>query len=178
VLANLDVTDSRAVYEAIRLARPGGLGQVAEQDISQEPTLPLCDLMAIAADRDMVARQYFTFYSDVLNDGVPDLLLAINKQPAISLEETIIYCQLRLMAKHPDSLIARKTCASEAEEASHRAEKALDRFWTGGETRWEELSKLDAWLHPPPKPIAPPATSLPEPPPLPPLPFNDPEPIG
>src|SRR5882724_13410525 len=38
--------------------------------------------------------------------------------------------------------------------------------------------KLDAWLHPPPKPIAPPATSLPEPPPLPPLPFNDPEPIG
>jgi len=38
--------------------------------------------------------------------------------------------------------------------------------------------KLDAWLHPPPEPIAPPATSLPEPPPLPPLPFNDPEPIG
>ena len=146
VLANLDVTDSRAVYEAIRLARPGGLGQVSEQDISQEPSLPLPDLMAMAADRDMVARQYVTFYSDVLNDGVPDLLLAINKQPAISLEETIIYCQLRLMAKHPDNLIARKTCAAEAEEASRRAGKALGRFWTDGETRWEELTKLDAWL--------------------------------
>jgi triphosphoribosyl-dephospho-CoA synthase len=146
VLANLDVTDSRAVYEAFRLARPGGLGQVSEQDISQEPSLPLRDLMAMASDRDMVARQYFTFYSDVLNDGVPELLLAIGKQPAISLEEAIIYCQLRLMAKHPDSLIARKTCASDAEEASRRAGKALGRFWTDGETRWKELTKLDAWL--------------------------------
>src|SRR5438105_4571796 len=100
VLANLDVTDSRAVYQAIRLARPGGLGQVSEQDISQEPTLPLRDLMAMAADRDMVARQYFTFYSEVLNDGVPELLLAIGKQPAISLEEAIIYCHLQFMAKH------------------------------------------------------------------------------
>src|SRR5437016_13999209 len=35
VLGNLDVTDSRAVYEAIRLAKPGGLGRVAEQDVSQ-----------------------------------------------------------------------------------------------------------------------------------------------
>src|SRR5207248_6857591 len=105
---------SRAVYQAIRSARPGGLGQVAEQDISQEPTLPLCDLMAMAADRDMVARQYVTSYWEVLNDGLPELLLATGKQPAISLEEAIIYCQLRLMAKHPDSLIARKTCAAEA----------------------------------------------------------------
>ena len=94
----------------------------------------------------MVARQYLTSYWEVLNDGLPELLLAIGKQPAISLEEAIIYCQLCLMAKHPDSLIARKTCFAEAEEASHRAEKALDRFWTDGQTRWEELTKLDAWL--------------------------------
>src|SRR5262245_42378134 len=53
VLANLDVTDSRLVYQAIRLTRPGGLGQVSEQDISQEPTLPLREIMTLAADRDM-----------------------------------------------------------------------------------------------------------------------------
>jgi hypothetical protein len=38
--------------------------------------------------------------------------------------------------------------------------------------------KLDAWLHPPPEPIAPPVSPVLEPPPLPPLPFNDLEPIG
>src|SRR5438105_4167573 len=41
VLDNLDVEDSRLVYEAIRLANPAGLGDVAEQDIRAEPTLPL-----------------------------------------------------------------------------------------------------------------------------------------
>jgi hypothetical protein len=38
--------------------------------------------------------------------------------------------------------------------------------------------KLDAWLHPPPEPIAPPIPSAFEPPKLPPFPCNDPEPIG
>jgi triphosphoribosyl-dephospho-CoA synthase len=146
VLADLDVTDSRAVYQAIRLAKPGGLGQVPEQDISQEPTLPLGDLMAMAADRDMVARQYTTSYSEVLNDGLPELLSALGKQPAITLEEAIIYCHLCLMARHPDSLIARKTGAAEAHEASRRAGIALDRFWIDSESRWQELTKLDAWL--------------------------------
>jgi triphosphoribosyl-dephospho-CoA synthase len=103
-------------------------------------------VMAMAYDRDMVARQYFTFYSEVLNDGVPELLLAIGKQPAISLEEAIIYCHLQLMARHPDSLIARKTCIAEAEEAGRRAGEALGRFWTDSKSRWTELTKLDAWL--------------------------------
>src|SRR5882762_1628145 len=38
--------------------------------------------------------------------------------------------------------------------------------------------KLDAWLHPPPEPIVPPVPPVLDPPPLPPLSFNDPEPIG
>src|SRR5207249_1008768 len=138
--------DSRAVYEAIRLAKPGGLGRVAEQDVSQEPTLPLREVMAMAAERDMVARQYLTSYWEVLNDGVPALLQALDKQPSISLEEAIIYCFLSLMAKYPDSLIARKTCEAEAAEVAPRAWEALARFWDGEKKRWEELTKLDAWL--------------------------------
>ena len=33
ILAGLDVEDTRLVYEAIRLAAPGGLGRVEEQDV-------------------------------------------------------------------------------------------------------------------------------------------------
>jgi triphosphoribosyl-dephospho-CoA synthase len=146
VLVNLDVTDSRSVYEAIRLANPGGLGRVSEQDITQEPTLPLQEVMAMAADRDMVARQYLTSYWEVLNDGVPALLQALDKQPSISLEEAIIYCYLSLLAKHPDSLIARKTCQKDAEETSSRAGWALEHFWKDSKSRWKELTQLDAWL--------------------------------
>src|SRR5947209_4785483 len=57
VLDGLDVADARATYEAIRLANPSGLGRVAEQDVSDEPTQSLREVMALAADRDLIARQ-------------------------------------------------------------------------------------------------------------------------
>ena len=37
VLSKLSVEDTRRVYEAIRLARPGGLGEVPDQDVKDEP---------------------------------------------------------------------------------------------------------------------------------------------
>ena len=54
VLAGLDVDDARLVYEAIRLASPGGLGRAAEQDIRDEPTQTLRQVMALAAEREVL----------------------------------------------------------------------------------------------------------------------------
>ena len=58
VLASTTVDDARWVYRAIRLAQPGGLGDVPEQDVKGEPTVSLREAMAMAADRDLIARQY------------------------------------------------------------------------------------------------------------------------
>ena len=58
VLAATTVDDARHVYHAIRLAQPGGLGEVSDQDIAREPTISLRDVMGLAADRDLIARQY------------------------------------------------------------------------------------------------------------------------
>ena len=69
VLDELDVEDSRQVYEAIRLANPGGLGQVAEQDIKEGPTLPLRQVMSLAAGRDLIARQYANGFREVFEEG-------------------------------------------------------------------------------------------------------------
>jgi triphosphoribosyl-dephospho-CoA synthase len=146
VLGDLNIADSKAVYQAIQLAEPGGLGQVAEQDIRQEPTLPLGEVMALAAERDMVAWQYVTGFRQVFEDGVPAILEALVRQPSISLEEAIIYCQLYLMAKYPDSLIARKLSLAESEEAGKRARHALHKFWENQEARWKELADFDTWL--------------------------------
>ena len=41
VLDELDVEDARLVYEAIRLANPGGMGRSTEQDIRETPTLSI-----------------------------------------------------------------------------------------------------------------------------------------
>ncbi len=73
VLVATTVATHRAVYRAIRLARPGGMGSVEEQDIAEEPTLPLRAVMALAADRDLVARQYADGFRDVFDGALPAL---------------------------------------------------------------------------------------------------------
>jgi triphosphoribosyl-dephospho-CoA synthase len=144
VLENLDCRDAVAVYQAIRLANPGGLGQVPEQDIRAEPTQTLRQVMALAADRDLVARQYANGFREVFEEGVPALEQGLKQ--AGSLENAIIHCHLHLLASHPDSLIARKRGLAEAEEAGRRARQVLDTGWPHTDAGRAELAELDAWL--------------------------------
>ncbi len=62
VLAQLNAEDAHQVYQAIRIANPGGLGQVAEMDVGQEAPPDLRAAMRVAADTDLVARQYANDY--------------------------------------------------------------------------------------------------------------------
>jgi triphosphoribosyl-dephospho-CoA synthase len=137
VLARLDVEDARLAYEAIRLAAPGGLGQSPEQDVREQPTQTLRQVMALAAHRDLIARQYANGFAEVFDDGVPALLTGLERIG--SLEGAIIFAHLQLMANHPDTLIARKCGPAEAEEVARRARAVL-------EASWAELSDFDAWL--------------------------------
>ena len=66
-------TTHPAVYRAIRLAQPGGMGSVPDQDIAEEPTMPLRAVMALAADRDLIARQYANGFREVLDEALPAL---------------------------------------------------------------------------------------------------------
>src|SRR5438132_3785079 len=47
VLERLTVQDASDAYQAIREARPGGLGRVADQDVSEPPTQTLRQVMAL-----------------------------------------------------------------------------------------------------------------------------------
>lgn len=138
VLASLTMADAVAVYQAIRLAAPGGLGQVAEQDIASEPTETLLQVMARAAERDLVARQYANAFGEIFTEGVPALREGL-AQSGI-LEDAVIHCHLRLMAAHPDALIARKRGQAEADESARRARQVLEA------PSDERLAEFDAWL--------------------------------
>src|SRR5439155_2208456 len=119
VLADLSVFDAREAFAAIRLANPGGLGAVPEQDVRSEPTVTLLEAMKLAADRDMVARQYANGFADVFDFGVPAFLDAFARFGCV--EAAVIDSQLRWLATYPDSLIARKNGAVIAEEVRIRA---------------------------------------------------------
>ena len=81
VLDALTVDDARAVYAAIRNWRhPGGLGHSAtEQDVADEPTLPLLRRNGARRRRDDVARQYANGYADVFDVVLPALASALQQ---------------------------------------------------------------------------------------------------
>jgi triphosphoribosyl-dephospho-CoA synthase len=119
VLRGLTQRDAHFVYEAIQVAQPGGLGEVPEQDVRNEPTVTLLEAMKLAADRDMVARQYANGFADVFDFGVPAFLDAFAKFECV--EAAIIDSQLRWLAEYPDSLIARKNGPAIAEQVQQHA---------------------------------------------------------
>jgi triphosphoribosyl-dephospho-CoA synthase len=144
VLANLYVDDARAVYEAIRLAAPGGLGAAPEEDVRGEPTRTLREVMALAADRDRVARQYADDFRDVFDVGVPALAATLARTRA--LEPAVVGCHLHLLATFPDTLILRKRGPAVADEASTRARAVLAAGWPETEPGRAAVTDLDGWL--------------------------------
>ncbi|AMV24671.1 triphosphoribosyl-dephospho-CoA synthase [Gemmata sp. SH-PL17] len=123
LLARLSIEDAQQVYQAIRIAKPGGLGDAPEQDVRDEPTVTLLEAMKLAADRDMVARQYANDFADVFDFGVPAFLDALARFGSV--EAAIIDSQLRWLAQYPDSLIARKNGPAVAEDVQKRAAEVL-----------------------------------------------------
>ena len=144
VLAAADMKSAELVYEAIRLAQPGGLGTAPESDVAQHPTVGLVEAMRLAEDRDQIARQYARDYGDVFERVVPYLLEGL--ATGWSLGDSIVHCQLRLLADSLDSLIARKCGRPLAEEVSRMAASILDRETPGGETYFAALADFDFWL--------------------------------
>jgi triphosphoribosyl-dephospho-CoA synthase len=135
VLERLSLDDSRLVYQAIRLARPGGLGDAPAQDVRDEPSIPLREAMRLAADRDSIARQYADGFAEVFDVAV--LALDEGLRAGLPLERAIVVGFLKTLAAIPDTLIARKLGPGVAAEASRRAADAL---------ATDTIPEYDAWL--------------------------------
>jgi triphosphoribosyl-dephospho-CoA synthase len=120
----LDATtpaDAAAVYAAIRLASPGGLGKAGQQDVADEPDVTLVEAMRLAAERGLIARQYANGFDELCNVAVPyfDDALARLDHGALAMTDLYLY----LLARFPDSHVARKhgvACAvAVCERAGH-----------------------------------------------------------
>jgi triphosphoribosyl-dephospho-CoA synthase len=142
-LMRLDVADARAAYEAIRLAQPGGLGTVAEQDVSDEPTVNLREAMGLAADRDLVARQYVNDFEQVFEGAT--ILREELRGPDCDVTTAVIRLHLKLLAEYPDSLIARRFGHDAAKEVARRARQLLESPAPGGLDP-RKLGDLHVWF--------------------------------
>ena len=68
--------DARHTYAAIRMAQPGGMGQTAEADVAEEPSITLLQAMDLAQGRDALAREYVTDFAITFEIGYPALRAA------------------------------------------------------------------------------------------------------
>ena len=123
VLDATTVDDAREVYAAIRLAAPGRLGQVENQDVATEPTMTLLEVMRLAAHRDGIAREYATAFETTFETAVPALQCA--RRDELSWDDAIVETFLGVVAATPDTHIARRGGAATAEDVSRRAAAAL-----------------------------------------------------
>lgn len=138
VLDELTPRDARLVYQAIRLAQPGGMGKAPRGDVAAAPPrrMSLRDLMALAAHRDAIARQYVTGFANILDHIAVDLLELVDHGATV--DEAIVTAHLRQMAREPDSLILRKCGPRIAGESQRRAVAVL----AGNQS----FATFDRWL--------------------------------
>lgn len=123
VLSELTSEDARLAYAAIRLARPGGLGQTSQADVTEVPSITLYQAMALAQERDAVAREYCTEFAITFGIGYPALKDAWHTSDDLS--TAIVQAYLTILARVPDTLIARKRGAEVATQVSCWARETL-----------------------------------------------------
>jgi len=106
VLGTLDLADARAAFRAIALANPAGLGHAAQADVRSEPQIGLREAMALAAQRDLIARQYANGFADVFDALRRDVASGFVLAQAAAADVQRVY--LGWLSRHPDSHIVRK----------------------------------------------------------------------
>lgn len=130
VLAAATVEDSAGVFDAIRFARPGGLG-VSSLDVRDARSrrelwrldMSLLKLMRYSSGRDMVARELASGMPVVFKFVVPNLKRNLEKTKNI--KKAITQTFLQTLAKYPDTLIARKVGMKKAKTVSGMARAVL-----------------------------------------------------
>ena len=102
VLAATTVADAAEVYAAIRQARPGGLGASASEDVATAPTVSLREAMALAADRDSVAREYATDFAGDVRGGIAGAPARPERRPRLGrCHRGVLPADSRGRAGHP-----------------------------------------------------------------------------
>ena len=144
VLDTTTIEDAREAYSAIRLAAPGGLGRVDDQDIADEPTRTLLDVMRLAAGRDSVAREYATAYDLTFMTGAPALARA--RRDGLSWQDAIVETFLTILAATPDTHIARRGGAAMADDVSRQARATLAAGGIRSRAGREAVERMDHGL--------------------------------
>jgi triphosphoribosyl-dephospho-CoA synthase len=123
--------DAVNVYEAIRTARPGGIGKSSELDVNDPDSIrqirrkkvSLYKIFKIAEGYDRICSEWVNNYPVTFDFAYPCLMKQLREE---ELEAAILCTFLKVLAKYPDTLIARKADGRTAAWVSSLAENILE----------------------------------------------------
>lgn len=141
IVRKTTVDDAAAVYEAIALAKPGGMGRRDDQDVADRPTCTLTEAMTLAAGYDDVAAQYaggFGSVFEIAGEIADEIVKHGEWKRAIA--------DVHLMQLVQGDTLVRRKCGAEVEaELKLRAANALGH--RGDAMRYrDELEAFDRWM--------------------------------
>ncbi len=136
--------DAAEVYQAIRIANPGGLGEVPDQDVRSTPTQSLQTVMTLARERDLIAAQYADHFALVLAEMLPEFRERFRELGSI--EQAVVELQLMTLVRYPDSLIVRKLGLDVANEIRRRASAVTEQGGTLTPRGRHAYCEFDDWL--------------------------------
>ena len=142
VLSKLTPNDSSNIYEAIQIAKPGGLGSSDSMDVRLTAPASIMDAMQIAAQWDDVAFQYASCFELVFD--IADRL-ATKVAAGLSQYDAVRWLQMELLSERIDSLIARKQGKGFAEQVRGRAKEVIASGPFGSEAyqiAWSGFDKM------------------------------------
>ncbi len=143
-LAATTVADARDAYAAIRLAAPGGLGRAPDQDVAGTPSATLRDVMALAVERDAIAREYASDFRSTFELGAPALRAALADR--LPWRDAVVEAYLTLLGAAPDTHIARKLGLPAAITVQQRGRSVLDAGGVRTAAGREAIAALDGEL--------------------------------
>jgi triphosphoribosyl-dephospho-CoA synthase len=124
--------DAVETYEAISIARPGGLGKVPKLDVTDrtskqkilEDNVSLFDVFKISSSWDSISSEWVNNYSITFDLGYPYFLKTLENTSDVNM--ATVHTFLKILSEIPDTLITRKSGSAKAKEISNRAKEILE----------------------------------------------------
>ncbi len=125
-------TDAINLYEAIKIAKPGGLGKTNYLDVTDPKStkqiinqkISLYKIFEKSASYDKIAEEWITNYKITFEIGAPYLQRVYKETGNTNI--AIVHTFLKILSTIPDTLIARKTNFTMARKISEKAKQILE----------------------------------------------------
>lgn len=137
--------DAVNVYDALSIAKPGGLGSVQRFDVTDQASkkeildnqVSLFEVFKIASKYDSIASEWVNNYHITFDLGFPYLTSALKETDDINV--ATVHTFLKILSEIPDTLITRKVGLKKAKDVSAQARLVLEK---GGLTNTEGRDML------------------------------------